>query len=281
MMPMRTISKIASRWRDWPTRCADPDCSRPQLLHAITRRSQGTCLGDSWFCCPDCFQNAAENKILELGIPSPRPPRVQNARIPLGLLLHSRGILTREQLKQALESQRATGGNFGDAVQQLGFASAEQVTAAVAAQWACPVFPLGSQPLASQVRIPRQLLMAYQMLPVHYSEKGRVLLMGFVSSVPYQIVHTVEHITGCTVQPCFITRREYEQHLHAISASDRENELIFEQSMNASEMALIIRNYVVQLGAAAARIGRCQNMLWARVWGRKSDVDVLFRLRSD
>jgi hypothetical protein len=280
-MSLRAISRIAAPWRDWVKRCSLADCSKPQVLPALTGRHAGVELAERWYCCADCFQNAAEDRILELSYSSPRPQRAQNNRIPLGLLLHSRGILTAEQLKHALESQRATGSNFGEAVQQLGYATAEQVTAAVAAQWGCPVFPLGAQPLATQVRIPARLLTLHEMLPVHFSEKGRVLLIGFVSRVQYQVMQTIEEMTGCTVQPCFITHREYQQHRHSISVSDRENELCFEQTMNAAEMARIIRNYVVQLGAAKSRIGVCRDMLWARIWGRKSVVDLLFRLRTN
>lgn len=280
MKSFRTISRIASSWREWPLRCSNVDCSRSLLLHAITKRLHGIALSDGWYCCPDCFQTAVRNRIHELINSATRSARLQSSRIPLGLLLHSRGILSQEQLKQALESQRARGGNFGDAVQQLGFASAEQVTAAVAAQWACPVFPLGSQPLATQIRIPKQLLALYAMLPVHFSEKGRVLLIAFVNGVQYQIVHTIEHITECAVQPCFITAREYEQRIHSISPEERENELYFEHT-NSEDMARIIRNYVVQLGAAKSRVGRCRDVLWARIWGRKTEVDLLFRLHSD
>jgi hypothetical protein len=197
-------------------------------------------------------------------------------------MLHDRGVLTKEQLEHALDSHRASGTNFGEAVQQLGFATAEQVTAAVAAQWACPVFPLGDQPLAIPVRIPRRLLELYRMLPVHFAEKGRKLLIGFVSSVHYQILYTIEHMTECDVQPCFITTRDYEHNLHPGPASaEREDELLFEQVMSTAEMAAIATNYVVQVGAARARIGRCRNYLWTRTWGRKGEIDLLFRVQAD
>ena len=281
MISVERMPGISSKLREWSPRCSNPDCSAQTLLR-IARRHRGIRLADSWYCSPGCFRSAAATRIAELCASSVKPLTTQKSRIPLGLMLHARGVLTKEQLEHALDSHRTSGANFGEAVQQLGFATAEQVTAAVAAQWACPVFPLSDQPFAIPIRIPRRLLELYQMLPVHFAENGRRLLIGFVTSVQYQILYTIEHMTECAVQPCFITAQNYERKLHSCPAPfAREDELLFEQVMNTSEIASIATNYVVQVGAAQARIGRCRNYLWTRTWGRKGEVDLLFRVQSD
>jgi hypothetical protein len=234
-----------------------------------------------WYCGPDCFEKAIQGKIGALMISPGKPLQARNARIPLGLLLHERGVLTAEQLRHALDQHRATGMNFGDVVQQLGLATPEQVTAAVAAQWSCPVFSLGDRPLEVQIRIPRQLLELYGMLPVHYLENERRLLIGFVSGVQHQVLSTIGHITSCTVAPCFITAREYESHLHSPSTPFlRDDELVFEQTVETPEMARIITSYVVQLAAERVRLGKCRDYLWARIWGRKREMDLLFRVQG-
>jgi len=211
-----------------------------------------------------------------------KPVKARNSRVPVGLLLLSRGILTAEQLRSALDHQRRTGLNFGEVVQQLGFATPEQVTAAVAAQWACPVFSLGDRRLELQVRIPRQFLELYRMLPVHFVESERRLLIGFVSGIQHQVLYTIGYMTSCTVAPCFITAREYEQHLYSPSTSFlRDDELVFEQIVEIAEMARITTSYVVQLGAERVRMGKCRDYLWVRIWGRKREMDLLFRVRGD
>jgi len=155
------------------------------------------------------------------------------------------------------------------------------VTAAVAAQWACPVFPLGDRRLELQVRVPRQFLELYGMLPVHYAESERRLLIGFVSGVQHQVLYTIGHMTSCTVAPCFITAREYDLHLHSPSTAFlRDDELVFEQIVENSEMARIVTNYVVQLAAERVRVDKCRDYLWARIWGRTREMDLLFRVRS-
>lgn len=281
MISLEKLSSIPSRWLVRRTRCRSVDCSSQTWLRALARRGDGIRIADKWYCSPDCFELATKHRIVELCKTPGRPAPGQKSRIPLGLLLHSRGVLTKDQLERALDWHRESGVSFGDAAQQLGFATPEQVTAAVASQWSCPVFPLGEQTLAVDVRIPRLLLELYRMLPVHLAEKGRKLLVGFVSSVQYQILYTIEHMTGYAAQPCFITAHEYEHRMRSSSSSLRDDDLLFEHIMDAAEIGRIVRNYAVQLGAAQARIGKCRNYVWTRIWGSKRETDLLFRVGND
>jgi hypothetical protein len=253
------------------------------LLRAVTHRQRGgMTLDDNWCCSSECLEQLVRSKIGDLRLSQRKPAKARSARVPLGLLLLSRGILTAEQLKLALAHQRLTEVDFGAAVLHLGYATQEQVTAAVAAQWACPVFPLGDQPLDVQMRIPQLLLDQYGMLPVHYSEYERRLLVGFVRGVQHQALYAIEHITSCTVMPCFITAREYDLHLNdSVKTFRRDSELVFDQPVEAAEMARVTRNYMTQLAAERVRLGKCRDFFWVRIWGRKLELDLLFRVRND
>jgi hypothetical protein len=201
--------------------------------------------------------------------------------MPLGLLLLSRGILTSEQLVLALDKQKTEGTNLGEAVQTLGFATSEQVTSAVAAQWSCPVFTLTGRLVSPSIYVPRRLLEQYEMLPVHFVETDRRLTIGFVSRVQYQILSTIESITGCDAMPCFITAQDYRRHLQASAFLTRENEIIFDRPMPTTEIARMSRNYVSQLGAKETRFGMCRDYLWMRIWSRQQETDLLFRVQQD
>ena len=133
-----------------------------------------------------------------------------------------------------------------------------------------------------QLRIPRQLLELYGMLPVHYAENERRLMIGFVRSVQHQVLYMIGHITSCTVVPCFITAREYELHLNSPSTPFLcDSELVFDEVVELAEMARVTTNYVVQLAAERFRLGKCRDYVWARIWGHKQEMDLLFRVRSD
>jgi hypothetical protein len=261
--------------------CANPTCPKKSLFETIAHRKHRLSLDGQWYCGQNCFEQALTGQMEELMTSQGKPAKARSSRIPLGLLLLQRGILTAEQLKVALEQHRLTGANFGEVVQQLAFATPEQVTAAVAAQWACPVYSLGDRRLEVRVRVPRQFLELYGMLPVHFSESERKLLIGFVSGVQHQVLYTIGHMTSCLVAPCFITAREYDWHLHSpLTTFLRDDELVFDQIVGTAEMAQITTNYVMQLAAERVRLGKCRDYLWARIWGRKREMDLLFRVQS-
>jgi hypothetical protein len=281
MFATQRTPKTASKWQKWTPVCANSTCSTKTLLRSFIHRNRGMSVDGQWYCSPDCFDQAVKGKIAELMTFQGKLAKARSSRVPLGLLLLQRGVLTAEQLRVALEEHRLTELNFGDTVQRLGFATQEQVTAAVAAQWSCPVFSLGDRQLEVKTRIPRQLLELYGMLPVHYGELEQRLLIGFVSGVQHQVLYTIGHMTACTVAPCFITAREYELHLHSPSTPFlRDNELVFEQIVEPAEMARITRSYVVQLAAEQMRMGKCRDYLWTRIWGRNREMDLLFRVQT-
>lgn len=272
------IAKALTKWRDWPE-CANPGCTAKSLMHVVSKRLTGIRLFEQWFCGPDCFEAGAQQKIVELlslRNAQEKPPAM---RMPIGLLLLSRGVLTQEQIKVALDQQRQTGANFGEVVQELGFATQQHVTAAVAAQWACPVFSVGDRPLPTEVHVPTSLLQLYEMLPVHFSAIGRRLMIGFVSRVQHHILYTIEQITNCSATPCFISFNEYRKHLRPLALGTAENELQFDRNNSIPEIARLVRNYVNQTGAAEARFGICRDHLWVRILGRH-EMDLLFRMQN-
>ncbi len=273
------IAKVLTRWRDWPT-CANPACKTQSLVQAVSKRYTGIRLYEQWFCGAECFEKGARQKVLELLSDRNTPERPAAMRMPLGLLLVSREVLTDEQLKTALDQQRLTGANLGEVVQELGFATQRQVTAAVAAQWACSVFTLGDRPLPAEIHIPACLLQMYEMLPVHFSEVGRKLMVGFVTRVQHHILYAIEQMTNCATTPCFIPANEYHKHIQPLMVAAVENEIVFDGVNNVAEIAKLVRNYVNQTGAEQTRFGMCREHLWVRIIGRH-EMDLLFRTPTD
>jgi len=270
------LARTVSKWRNWPA-CANPLCKGNALKQAVGKRHFGVSLGEQWFCGPDCFEHGAQRRIVELLGTRHIQEKAPAPRMPLGLLLLSRGTLTHEQLKTALDQQRATGMDIGEAVQNLGFATAQQVTAAVAAQWACPVFSVGDRPMPSEIRIPRRLMEMYAMLPVHYSEIGRKLMVGFVRRVQHHLLYTIETISECAATPCFISSTDYRRGMQSLDLTLQENEIVFDRASSPLEIASTVHSYVCQSGAERARFGICRDYLWVRVVGRQ-EIDLLFRL---
>ena len=160
--------------------CENLNCPFRSPLRRILRRgkNEGVLLQGRWYCCLDCFEDAITgvfNGLLKL---SDEPlPRLH--RVPLGLLLLGRGVITDSQLKSALQAQRDSGsGRLGRWLIRLGVASAQDVSAALASQWGCGVFPLERDQRyreCSQM-LPFALLESSHMIPVHYLPSQPVAL---------------------------------------------------------------------------------------------------------
>ncbi len=276
-MNIAELAKCPPTWPSWVPNCANLTCRRSRVWQTIWGRREGVSVSEDWFCSADCFEEAVEVKFAQLLSTRVRLEETRRARMPLGLLLVSRGAITEEQLRTAVDRQRELGVNIGQAIQLLGFATQEQVTSAVAAQWGCPVFTIKSKSLPTNVRIPRTLLELYGILPVHFAEAGRKLMMGCVRGVHHQVLHMIEQMTECSTTPCFIAARQFEMHLPSFLRSCDNQEVTFERTSSSLEMARIARNYLLQLGADQVRFGICRDYLWTRFSSRTKEFDVLFR----
>jgi hypothetical protein len=276
-MNLSELARYSPQWPSWVPNCANLTCRRNRIWQTVWGRREGVSISEDWYCSADCFEEAIEAKFTHLLSARDKFEETRRARMPLGLLLVSRGVMTGEQLRTAVDRQSELGVNMGEVVQQLGFASQEQVTSAAAAQWGYPVFSIRSNSLPFNVRIPKALLELYGILPVHFVEAGRKLMMGCVRGVHHQVLHMIEQMTACSTIPCFIAARQFEMHLPAFLRGSANQEVTFERTSSSLEMARIARNYLLQLGADQVRFGICRDYLWTRFSSRTKEFDLLFR----
>lgn len=265
----------------WACQCANEACGMTSFLRAMSRRKLGIRVAGNWYCSPKCFESAARKefgRMLSAAAPVAKRPR---PRMPIGLILYSRGELTSEQLNMALDMQKDSGMKMGEVLVNLGYATERQVTSALASQWGYPVFSLKNRVPFVPVRVPRVLMELYSMLPVHFVETGRRLVLGFVDGIDHSVMYVLERMTGCTAIPCFITAGEYQRNLANIPIDRQENEVIFDRiNTNPMEMARISTSYATQIGADEARFATCSSYGWVRLTGQRQEVDLLFRLRT-
>lgn len=274
------LARLREYWNRMLPRCAREGCGTEHSgWHWLAHDRRGLRLGGVWYCSGQCFDLAMARTILGLRASAAHRSRSTAHRLPLGLLLLSRGLLTNRQLREALEAQRAAGrGRIGDWLQRLGFASEQQVTSALGLQWACPVFPLkGFLDPACVHMVPLPLLRAYRMLPVHYSPATWVLLIAFCDKIDYTVLYLVERMLHCRTTPCVAGPTALRESLTRLEQQARSNEIVFDRVSDASEMARIIRSYVQKLGADDLHIAACGEHVWARLTDRANTSSLIFR----
>jgi Type II secretion system (T2SS), protein E, N-terminal domain len=209
-----------------------------------------------------------------------RQPRVQH-RIPLGLLMLSRGQITARQLKQTLAAQKASeNGRFGSWLLKLGFSTEQQITAALGRQWSCPVV---SDSISLQVTwlslIPLAMEESFHMVPVHYVENTKVLHVACADEIDYTMLYAVQRSLSYRTMPCLATASLLREALERARSIPRPSDLIFETCTDKLEISRITANYVSRSRADHVRVVSCAGYVWARLECRSGAINLLFHNR--
>ena len=282
---MNLIQSIASpAWaagfRVITSRCES--CHRSLALRHLSSLKAGITMQGCWYCSSACFKEAAEKKLSDL-LSTGQEQVNHVTRMPLGLILISRSLVTAEQLREATDEQKETGGEIGEILVRHGFVSEKQVTGVRAVQWSCPVFSAPKHPIQTEIQIPSVLIQLYSAVPLHYVPRTKHLFVGFVHGVEYGLLYAIEQMTGCNTQPCFVTSSDFEIQMQLREQMQEQcddttpKELTFESVQTPVEMAQILCSHGVDIEADEAIISRCREYIWARLkYGAKA-VDLFFR----
>jgi hypothetical protein len=270
----------AASFRAVTSKCEN--CHRSLTLRHLSAQKAGIKMHGNWYCSSLCFTAAAEKRFSSL-LASGMEQANHVSRMPLGLSMISRGLLTSTQLREVVEEQKEFGGEIGELLMRRGFVSEKQVTAARAAQWGCPVYSVPKYVVRAGIQIPSTLLQIYSAIPLHYVPAKKLILMGFVNGVEYGLLYSIEQMTECKTQPCFVTPSDFQLQMQQMEQAEEQRadsalkEVTFEAVQSPAEMAAILCGYGVDLEADEAMIGKCREYLWARLKYASKEIDLLFK----
>src|SRR5262249_26903135 len=141
-VPWTPPEKLGSRFRI-ARGCASSDCPhRGKLWPSWLRIAASIQFEGRTYCSALCLTPALEQRIrkLQSGFANEKP---RSSRMPVGLLLLQRGLVSQDQLRTALGKQREAGkGRIGYWLRELGLVDEHSLTSALAQQYGCAVFPL-------------------------------------------------------------------------------------------------------------------------------------------
>jgi hypothetical protein len=268
-----TQSYIEKTFRTWRGRlsCSNADC---RASHRMWKRISGPTrsidIHGARYCFPDCFEQGLERLLQQFQTRQSRQSGYSGTshRIPLGLLMLSRGDLNNNQLRSALKAQRCNGsGRIGEWIEKLGFASSQQITAALAAQCSCPV--LRQLPTSSpDCNLPLVLLRHFRMVPVSYMHT--TILMAFGGNVNYHALLALEKMRQCKTLPCITTGRELTILLSRFEEKVKRGDYSFAIPRTTAEMTHITCSYAAKLEADEVRAVVCGEYVWIQIEGSDS-----------
>jgi hypothetical protein len=257
-------------WRQRAPRCGREECRNSKSVwRRIRGKNRGVWIHGSYYCLDECLEPTLTNA-LRLARVAPQYP-VSPHRVPLGLMLLSRQQVTIGQLHAALQAQREAGrGLIGEWLETLGFVTEQEVTAALARQWSCPVLRASAARMSGSRRMPHlpfTLLESSRMAPVDYVEATRTLHVAFGGRIDYSVLYAIEQMLDCRTEPCLTVPTLLEATLEQQSADRREREVLFDCVSDAAESARIIMSYSKSVAPSEIRFAACGSYFWVRLLG--------------
>jgi len=255
-------------WERLAPRRGHRDCPHAQSVwHRLRGQRPLVRMHGSQYCIAQCLERAL-TEALGRGRTAAGRALPAAHRIPLGLMLLSRQQLTVEQLRAALEAQQAAGcGRIGEWMQRLGLVTEQQVTAALARQWSCPVLRGDPTQMGSDrvPEIPLSLLQSLRMAPINFVESTSTLHIAFAEGIDYTVLYAIEQMLGCRTDPCLIAPSVLAEHLRKLAERHAHSEFVFDRLADAGEFARIIRSYATRVAASEIRMGQCGRHIWVRL----------------
>ncbi len=273
------LSRTRGHWKQAHPHCAGRGC---KAMRRIWRRIgcwQGKIrLRGLSYCAPQCFENAARECFSQACTSGVAASPVQH-RIPLGLLMLSRGQLTHQQLRAALEAQQAGGHRrIGEWLEKLGFVTEQEVTTALGLQWACPVLAWRTpRDSGCERMLPYRLLERFRMVPVQFVAATRIFYVAFCDGIDYTALYAIEQMLDCRTEACLIGRSSMDRELERMGHEARAGDLLFESWRDPAAMAEVTCGYALKLGAEKVRIVGCGEYIWVRLEAGREVATLLFR----
>jgi hypothetical protein len=233
-----------------------------------------------WLCSPRCIEKELQ-EIFDR-ITAVKQSRAVMNRVPLGLLMLSRGYVNERQLQTALEAQREAGwGKIGEWMQALHYVDERQVLAALSAQWAWPVLAMNfALEPCTHPPLPWPLLHDLRLMPVRFFAAKRLLYIAASSRVEYTALAAIELMADCQVIPCLVSDRDMQGMVNRAPLVGSVPPQVFCGASDAAEMARITGSYIARVGAEQARIVACGPYGWARLMADAQPTDLLFALQG-
>lgn len=272
------LRELAQHWGANPLACNSQHCSA--TLRAWQRIARGTgtvLLQGRRYCFPECFELEICKQFERMqSLPVKQQPGTR--RIPLGLLMLSRGYVNSSQLRRALERQRTQPGcRIGECLQQLGLAQEHQITAALSIQWSCPVLKSVPSPPGA-FDIPLHLLTRFAMLPIHFVPATQTLHVAFACDIDYRVLFALGQMLDCRTEACLTTASQLSLALNELAQQGCASEKVFPGLRTPREATVITSSYAAKLCATRVKLVACGEFVWVRVQGETDTASLLFSL---
>src|SRR4249919_3040805 len=145
--------------------------------------------------------------------------------VRIGELLLKEKRITPEQLQEALNYQRQSGGKLGFNLVKLGYVKDEEITALLSKQYGVPSIMLAQFDIDPAIikLIPADTAQKYQILPL--SRAGATLTIAMTDPTNVFAMDDIKFMTGYNVEPVVASETSLEEAIDKYYGSSRSLEL--------------------------------------------------------
>ncbi len=147
----------------------------------------------------------------------------------LGEILLKENLISADQLKQALDHQKQSGGRLGNSLVKLGFLSDDEVTAVLSRQYGVPSINLSYFEVDQNVikLVPMETAAKYQILPL--SRVGSSLTVAMVDPTNVFAMDDIKFMTGFNIEPVVASEsaitEAIKKHYGSAEEAERKKEI--------------------------------------------------------
>ena len=162
---------------------------------------------------------------------------MQTKKRLLGEMLRDTGMISDEQLQEALKVQKQTGERLGKVLVNLGFVSEQTIIEVLEFQLGIPQVSLYKQNLdADTVKIlPEPLIRRHKILPI--ARKGNKLTVGMVDPLNLVAIEDAKIISGLEIEPVIVTEREIDAATRRFFGHESMGTAAFKELENPAALA--------------------------------------------
>lgn len=153
--------------------------------------------------------------------------QLNNLNIPLGELLIEINVITSDQLSEALELQKVSGGKpLGDILVNLGFISEKQLMLALEYRFRIPYFDLSTAEIHSEMShvLSYETAQKYNIIPV--SQEGKQLTVATSDPMNFHALDDVKLQTKLEIRPVLSTSSDIKNALVKLYERNQTNEAV-------------------------------------------------------
>ncbi len=184
-------------------KCANSICQNKKpswFITSVNPRKSGIYKNGKWFCSKKCYQESLMKKIIEM---HNAHECLSKSRIRLGMILMEKGLISSEQLRVVLDTQKKTDKKLGEILLEKGYINEIELLSSLSKQFGLSFIDISTlkEFNVPDGTIPEEILIEFRAFPllVNHEDKfinlaitdpsDKNLLLNFLSEIlpDYQI----------------------------------------------------------------------------------------------